>query len=235
MNFRDIEHYYSNLLRLPLKESYSKDELLTKDFLIEKQENMEIYYCTHNEYINPNAKIFIIGITPGFQQMNRSIVIARKCLEENIPLSEIPYICKHEVRFYGILRRNITDMLDQLELNKVLGIEKCMELFEDKDYLIHTTSLIPHAVFVDGKNYNGHSPKILKSKLLLKYIDKYFYPQIESLNKALIVPLGKSIEEILIRFINLGIIEENQCLIGFPHPSGPMVIEGISLIETRKH
>jgi len=151
MNFIDIEHYYSNILKLPLKESYNKDELLTKDFLIEKQENMEIYYCTHNEYINPNGKIFIIGITPGFQQMNRSIVVARKCLEENRPLSEIPYICKREVRFYGILRKNIADMLDQLQLNKVLGIERCMELFEDKDYLIHTTSLIPHAVFVDGK------------------------------------------------------------------------------------
>lgn len=68
MNFIGIEHYCSNILKLPLKESYSKDELLTKNFLIEKQENMKIYYCTHNEYISPNGKIFIIGILLAFSK-----------------------------------------------------------------------------------------------------------------------------------------------------------------------
>lgn len=33
------------------------------------------------KHYNPKAKVFIIGITPGFQQMSTAIVTARKELE----------------------------------------------------------------------------------------------------------------------------------------------------------
>lgn len=220
MNTIDTDYYYNNILKLPVKESYRKDELLTRDFLMEKENDIEIYYCAHNEYVNLNAKIFIVSITPGFQQMEKSIVTVRKCLEKHMPIEEIPYICKREVRLYGTLRKNIVNMLDELELNKAFNIESCIELFKDKDYLIHTTPLIPYAVFVNGRNYNGHSPQMSQNKLLSKYIKEYFYPQIKLFNKALIIPLGKGVEEIIFRLIDSGQIEEKQCLTGFPHPSG---------------
>lgn len=220
MNCLDLEHYYDRIRKLPLKESYEKAEILTADFFIENQGNMEIFYCTHNEYVNAKAKIFIIGITPGFQQMSKSIAVAREAIERSIPLEEIPYICKSEGRFYGVIRKNIIDMLNELELNKVLGIESCSELFGSKDYLLHTTSVIPFAVFVDGKNYTGHRPKLLKNDLLLKYVKNYFYPQVEALKHGLFIPLGKSVEEVLEDLIKSGVLKEEQCLKGFPHPSG---------------
>ncbi|WP_291570758.1 hypothetical protein [Clostridium sp. UBA4548] len=220
MNYLDLEHYYYRIRKLPLKESYEKAEILTADFFIENQGSMEIYYCTHNEYVNTKAKIFIIGITPGFQQMSKSIAVARKAIERSIPLEEVPYICKSEGRFYGAIRKNIIDMLNELELNKVLGIESCSELFGSKDYLLHTTSVIPFAVFVDGKNYTGHRPKLLKNDLLLKYVKNYFYPQVKALKHGLFIPLGKSVEEVLEDLIKSGVLKEEQCLKGFPHPSG---------------
>lgn len=220
MNYLDLEHYYDRIRKLPLKESYEKAEILTADFFIENQGSMEIYYCTHNEYVNTKAKIFIIGITPGFQQMSKSIAVARKAIERSIPLEEVPYICKSEGRFYGAIRKNIIDMLNELELNKVLGIESCSELFGSKDYLLHTTSVIPFAVFVDGKNYTGHRPKLLKNDLLLKYVKNYFYPQVKALKHGLFIPLGKSVEEVLEDLIKSGVLKEEQCLKGFPHPSG---------------
>lgn len=232
MDSISIKRYFYNISNLPIKESYEKEELLIKDFFIEKEKNLEIYFCTHNEYINANARIFIVGITPGFQQMNRSIVVARKCLEENMPLNEIFYICKREGRFYGIIRKNIIEMLDELELNKVFNIKSCEELFAEKDYLLHTTSMIPYAVFSNGNNYTGHSPKIFKSELLLKYVNQYFYPQVELLKEALIVPLGKCVEEVLWALIDKRIIEERQCLMGFPHPSGA---NGHRLIQFSKN
>lgn len=51
---------------LPLQDRYSKEELLIPELLIEKKDTIEIYYAPHNEYINPTAKVFIIGITHGF-------------------------------------------------------------------------------------------------------------------------------------------------------------------------
>jgi hypothetical protein len=220
ISMNKLEKYYKKIANLPLKESYSRGELLTLDFLLAKDRNIEIYYCTHNEYINKKAKVFIVGITPGFQQMSKSIAVARKCLEENLSLDEVAYICKREARFFGILRSNIIQMLNDLGLNNVLDLESCEELFNDKDYMLHTTSLIPYAVFINGKNYTGHSPKIMKNKLLTSFLEEYFIPQADVLGNALIVPLGKGVEEVISEYTRAGLFKENNVLFGFPHPSG---------------
>ncbi|WP_079509245.1 uracil-DNA glycosylase family protein [Mesobacillus jeotgali] len=215
-----LNDYIEKIAKLPLKERYSREDLLTKDFLLANSGSLDVYYCTHNEYINPNAKIFIVGITPGFQQMSKSITVARHLIEEHHPVSEILYQCKREARFSGILRKNIIEMLDELDLHKYLSLNSSSELFAEKDYLLHTTSLISFAVFVNGRNYTGHSPKILKSKLLLSFLKEYFDPQAAMLQDALVIPLGKSVEEIMRAYINEGLLDENNILFGFPHPSG---------------
>lgn len=136
---------------MPVKEKYNKNELLIKDFLIDKKEDLEIYYSPHNEYINLDARVFIVGITPGFQQMSTAIATARRELENSDNIREIQYKCKKAGRFSGSLRKNLIGMLDEIELNKSLKIENCSQLFEEKDHLLHTFSLIPYAVFVKGK------------------------------------------------------------------------------------
>ena len=92
---------------MSLKSKYTKDELLKDEFLVDKEKNIEIYYAPHNEYLNPKAKVFIIGITPGFQQMSTAIVTARKELEISDNIEEIQYKCKVTGRFSGSLRKNI--------------------------------------------------------------------------------------------------------------------------------
>ena len=45
--------YYKDFIKeLPLKSKYTKDELLIDKFLIDKENNIEIYYAPHNEYLN---------------------------------------------------------------------------------------------------------------------------------------------------------------------------------------
>lgn len=215
-----LNEYFNKIKCLPLKEKYTKEELFKKDFLIESQGNIEIYYSTHNEYVNPNAKIFIVGITPGFQQMSDSIAMARKCIEKNIDIEHIKYLCKKAGRFSGVLRKNIILMLDEIKLNEAFNLQSCSEIFEDKDYLLHTISLIPYPVFVNGKNYSGYSPKILKSEFLLKYVYDNFINQVKNLDKVLVIPLGKAVEEVIERLVSERIIKESNVLKGFPHPSG---------------
>ena len=153
-----INDYYEKIATLPYKKTYTKEELLTPQFLIEEQGNIAIYYNTHNEYMNPKAKVFIIGITPGFAQMNTSIVAARRGIKENMPIGKLPYLCKKEARFSGALRKNIIEMLDALGLQEALEISGCEALFDKRDDLLHTTSMLPFATFVKGKNYTGHTP-----------------------------------------------------------------------------
>ena len=215
-----IECYLDKIKDLPLKSKYTKDELLTSDFLIETEDTIEIYYAPHNEYLNPQAKVFIVGITPGFEQMSTAIAEARKCLEEEMRVEEIQYRCKVAGRFSGSLRQNLIKMLSDLNLVNYLGISDASELFSTHDELLHTISLIPYSVFVKGKNYTGHSPKLLKSPFLMKYVYQNFLNELKQLEDVLIIPLGKGVEEVLLHLAGEGLINEKQILKGFPHPSG---------------
>lgn len=220
---RTLMDYKEIIKQLPLKEKYTRDELLIEPFLIEKNGKLEIYYAPHNEYFNPNAKVFIIGITPGFQQMSTAMAIARKELEYSNNIEGIQYACKVAGRFSGSLRKNLIEMLNDLKLNDALNIEDCNELFGSKDYLLHTISLVPYPVFVNKENYTGHTPKLIKNEVLMKYVYENFIEEFKGLDnfkEVLLIPLGKAVEEVLDELKTKGVIGENQILFGFPHPSG---------------
>ncbi len=212
-----FEQYYDKIKEL---ESFDKKDILKKDFELYKQRIMKIYYAPHNEIVNDKAKVFIVGITPGWTQTQIAYKTAHEGILSNLSLEEIKIKCKRNSRFAGSMRNNVIKMLDEIQLNKKLNINSCEELFSIKDDLLHTTSLIPYPVFINEKNYTGSNPKILENDVLYSYVKKYFYKEIELLPNALIVPLGKTVEEVLRRMISEGIIRSNQCLFGFPHPSG---------------
>lgn len=233
---KTLYDYIDVIKKLPLKDKYTKEELLINDLLIDKDNNIEIYYAPHNEYINPKAKIFIVGITPGFQQMSNAISTARKELEKSNDIKLIQYRCKVAGRFSGSLRKNIISMLDEIKLNKALKLESCSELFDEKDYLLHTVSLIPYPVFVKGQNYTGHTPKLLKSNFLMKYIHDNFideFMSIDNYKNITLIPLGKAVEEVLFKLVEENLIDKKQILTGFPHPSGANVNRLIQLEENK--
>lgn len=222
----NLYEYKEKIMKLPLKDKYTKEELLIQDFLVDSENSIEIYYAPHNEYLNPKAKIFIIGITPGFQQMSTAIATARKEFELGSDIKEIQYKCKVAGRFSGVIRKNIISMLDEITLNKALNIDSCSELFNKKDYLLHTISLIPYPVFVKKQNYSGHTPKLIKSEFLMKYIYENFIDELNRLdnfNEVLLIPLGRAVEEVLFELEGKGFIREGQILNNFPHPSGANV------------
>lgn len=202
--------------------SFEKQDILNKDFELYTDEKgkIKIYYAPHNEIINVNAKIFIVGITPGWTQTSIAYKTAKEGLFENLSMEQIRKNCKVNSRFAGSMRKNIIDMLNELELNKYLDINSCSELFDENNELLHTTSLIPYPIFVNGKNYTGSNPTILGNEVFLSYVKKYFYNEVKTLNDVLIVPLGKAVEDVLQMMVDEDIISDNQCLFGFPHPSG---------------
>lgn len=200
--------------------SFKKEDILNKNFELFSENNMKIYYAPHNEIVNEKAKIFIVGITPGWTQTSIAYQTAHKGLIENLTAEEIKKNCKRNSRFAGSMRKNLIEMLDKLELNKKLKLASCLDLFEKKETLLHTTSVIPYPVFINSKNYTGSNPKILDNETLKEYLQKYFYKEVEQIPNALIIPLGKSVEEILELMISQNLIKREQCLLGFPHPSG---------------
>ncbi|WP_394579096.1 hypothetical protein [Cytobacillus firmus] len=75
--------------QLPFGRPLTRDQLITRDFLISKNGDLEIYFAPHNEYINNVAKIVIVGITPGWSQMRIAFetfmkeLTAEKKLDQN--------------------------------------------------------------------------------------------------------------------------------------------------------
>lgn len=213
---RNLHTFVSHILALPHKKEYTKEDLLTSSFLLDQKEGVSIYYAAHNEIINEKARVFIVGITPGWKQMERSIYTARKCLINGMSMEETRKRTKQECRFFGSMRQHLISMLNELELPRYLDITDSNELFCSKENLLHTTSLIKHPVFVNGENYNGHQPNLLREGLFTQYLTCFFQQEVKVLQGALIIPLGKAVEEGLKQ---MGIAEK-RCLFGFPHPSG---------------
>ncbi|MDZ5471043.1 hypothetical protein SM124_04685 (plasmid) [Bacillus sp. 31A1R] len=220
MNNISAANYLSAISHLPIKEIYGKQELLTDDFLIEREGNFEIFYSPHNEYVNLSAKILILGITPGWTQMECAIRHTRQYMEEENDIQTIFKRVKRDCRFYGSMRKNLISMLDELKLNLFLPLSSTEDLFSERDYLIHTCSLIKYPLFVKQENYNGHSPSITQNIFIQKYVQNTLQTNILPLKNPLIIPLGKAVETILVKWIQASYIKQEQCLLGFPHPSG---------------
>ena len=213
-----IEKYRSFIMTLP-PGSLSKEQLLVKELLIQEDKDMSIYYVPY-EYVNKRAKVMIIGITPGFTQMELAIRCAREDLLQGVPSDLIDQRAKKLASFAGSMRKNLIEMLNQIGLPGAIGIESSGLLFEERRDLLHTTSVIRYPVFRQGKNYTGHSPAILKSDTLYRYAESILLPELLEVKDALIIPLGKSVSDVVQDFVDKGWLAGERYLFEMPHPSG---------------
>ncbi len=187
----------------------TKSNAISSKFLITKKDNIKIYYAPF-DYINSKAKIMIVGITPGLQQMLQSFQVINdgKSLKEVKDLSS----------FKGSMRTTLVKYLDKLKVNKKLKIKSCESLFNKDSKHLHTTSLVKYPVFDKGKNYSGSN--ILKKQILLDFIEKNFLKELKTLKKSIIIPLGNTVSS-TIEYLNSKYNLELKCFLkGFPHPSG---------------
>ena len=187
----------------------SKQNIISNKFLINSDGNIKIYYAPF-DYINSKAKIMIVGITPGFQQMLQSFEVINdgKSLKEVKDLSS----------FKGSMRTTLINYLDELKVNNILKIKSCESLFNKDSKYLHTTSLVKYPVFDKGKNYSGAN--ILKKKILLDFIEENFLKELKTLNKCIVVPLGNTVST-TIEYLNSKYNLKLSCFLeGFPHPSG---------------
>ena len=95
-----------NLIQqIKLLETINPKSIKDKKFLLEKEKNLEIYYAPF-DFINLKAKIVIVGITPGLQQMLQSyeVINQGKSLKEVKDLSS----------FKGSMRTALIKYLDEL-------------------------------------------------------------------------------------------------------------------------
>ena len=196
------------------------ERLMTEDFLLEEERRLQVYWIPF-ERLNPAARIAIVGLTPGWHQMQLAFTAARDALHAGMTdeLLALEYIGR-QAGFAGSLRANMIKMLDAIGLPAALGVQTSAELFQQRDDLIHGTSALRYPVFVAGKNYGGANPRVEQSAMLMRFVHEQLAAELAAIPDALVLPLGKAVEGCLRMLIATGQLKEARCLFGFPHPSG---------------
>lgn len=203
---------YSNQVLSVTKDCFKSDSL-PRDLLISQEGQYETFYSPF-DFINENAKIVIVGITPGLQQASNSLLKAKEVMESGGSIEKAKEAAKVFASFSGAMRNNLTAMMDHVGLNKYLGISSTKSLFEENQHMVHYTSALRYPVFKNGKNFN-ESPLKLKEQVMA-----WFAEECKVLNNAVYVPLGPKVTEVLELMIELGILKSEQVLSGLQHPSG---------------
>jgi hypothetical protein len=204
---------------LPLRERFDRAELLIPAFRLHQDGPLEMYYAPFSS-VNPSAAIVLLGITPGWTQMEIAYRVARREMDAGATAEEICRIAKQNASFAGTMRTNLVRMLDDLDVPSSLGIGSTSELFGSAAPLVHTASAIRYPVFVNGRNYTGHGPDMLRNLFLRDCLESILAPELASVPDALVVPLGNAVSAALQHLASLGALSVDRCLFGFPHPSG---------------
>ena len=81
---------------------------------------LSIYYVPF-EHVNPAAKVFVVGLTPGRQQMWRASMAAAKALRDGLTIPEVLDAASMDGSFSCSLRTNLIKMLDEIGVAVWLG------------------------------------------------------------------------------------------------------------------
>lgn len=168
---------------------------------------------------NPDARIAIVGLTPGKQQMRNALIEARRCLRDGLDETDTLALVRVLASFSGPMRANLVAMLDLVGVNQLLGLQSTASLWGDDSELVHFTSALQFPIFVDGANYSG-VPSMFTTPLLHEELMKGFAVQAATLKRAIFVPLGPTVGLALELVAKENGIDSNRVLAGLPHPSG---------------
>jgi len=214
-----FDRFRDAIAALPPKPCLEKADLLTERFRLFGDGEIESYYAPF-DYVNRAAKVVLVGVTPGWSQMERAFKTACNSLREGLADSEVLRLVKRTAGFAGPMRKLLVGMLDGIELQHHMRIASCSELFDSAFDSLHCTSAVSAPTFKNGANYTGQVPGLTKNPLLRRYVMEALGPELASIPDALIVPLGAAASSAVRLVIEQGVVLPERCLIGFPHPSG---------------
>lgn len=218
MNTQTLFPHYADVIR-NLKTSSIRDaQSIPESLQMSKDGNLSVSYIPF-DYVNPQARIVLVGITPGFTQMLNALKEAQKQLVAGADHATALQASKRTGAFSGAMRPNLVAMLDHLGINDWLNIKTSDALFGNSSGLVHTTSVLRHPVFVGNENYNG-TPNMTKHPMLRRLLLDHFAKEASILKKAIFIPLGPKVSEALAWLAAEGAIDSSRVFNGMPHPSG---------------
>lgn len=171
------------------------------------------------DYVNPDARIVIVGLTPGLQQARNALAAARTALRRGATDAEAAAEAKVFASFSGPMRANLVAMLDRVGVARRLEIATTATLWSEHAHQVQFTSALRYPVMVNGENWSGQ-PNALRDPVMRTWLETYLGEELRMLPNAFLVPLGPKVADMLGHLASLGLIDHKRVLDGLPHPSG---------------
>lgn len=174
------------------------------------------------EHVAREAKLVIVGITPGITQLKAAYDAFRSAANAGRSDDEARARAKDAGAFAGTMRTNLVRMLEHFGIHRRLGLRSAHDLWASAAALLHSTSVVPHAAFVDGdRHFNDGFDVIMASPLLRGSFEADLVPSLSLLPEdALYVALGPTPLDALAHCADVGAIRRDRILGMLPHPSG---------------
>lgn len=211
--------YARRIAALPAHTPLARDDVLTDMFLLARDGPLELFYAPF-DYVNEQARTVLVGIAPGWYQVELAHRTARDALLAGAGVEEAGMLARTTASFSGPIRRNLVAMLDAIGLGAALGLASGAELFGPRLDLLHTTAAVRYPVFVRGANWTGYGPDPLRHPLLRRFVEEALAGELARVPEALVVPFGTSVAGALAHLVAIGALDAARCLPGLPHPSG---------------
>jgi len=197
-----------------LRSAYSN-----RDFLLGNDRDYNVFYVPF-ELTNSEARLALVGITPGPTQMAEAYAAAQLALRANASDEEVLFKAKQAAAFAG-MRDRINEMLDHFAIPRHLGISSAYSLWSSDFQYFLPTSIVPNAAFKGEAYFNGPFSAVLDVPLLRQQFETVFIPSIEKLrSRTVYIAMGPVVDESLRWCASRGVIKERQLLGYFPHASG---------------
>ena len=219
---RDMFAQFAPILRSISDEQLAKEIANPKRLLLSSgtagNRRIDFAYAPFDD-ANPEARLVLVGLTPGRQQMGNALREARRGLLAGLSEAESLAAAESFASFSGPMRTHLVAMLDSIGVNQLLGMRSTALLWDGDTSLVHFTSVCRNPVFVDGKNYSG-APPVLTTPILREQIEIGFVPEVASLRQSIFVPLGTQVSKVVeFAAVEAG-LDQSRVLAGLPHPSG---------------
>ena len=213
----DRFHQYAPVLHELTDAAFADAGRIDPRLSIARDGKLTVHYAPF-DHIETRARLVLVGLTPGHQQMRIALATARDALLDGAGMAEASAQAKRTASFAGPMRNTLSKMLDHIGLQTVLGYASCQEIW-DIPGAVHYTSALRYPVFVNGKNYSG-TPSPLKRPLLRQFIENELAAEARMLPNAIWLPLGGGAAEALRHLVEHGVLARERVFDGLPHPSG---------------
>ncbi len=197
----------------------------------DRSKKLQCFYAPF-DYINPDAKIILVGLTPGKTQMTNALnsVIESYTNPIRADKDSILLKAKQFASFSNGARSktqdNLIDILKKLGYEKELRISNLIDLWGKAGNQVQFCSVLKYPVFKNGGNYKDDPSSRNATPDLKKMINK-FVEDLQLIDpNALLIPLGGQVHNVITKLNKDKKIPQRLKLTEFgevvfhPHPSG---------------